>query len=79
MNSLSSFSQPKMPPQDEQAVSDGVDPVALIAARKAAVDRNRRQAARASFLQDVLRIIGVIVLLAGGGFYLRLKRRLRYG
>ena len=75
MNSLSSFSQPKMPPQDEQAVSDGVDPVALIAARKAAVDRNRRQAARISLLQDVLRIFGVLALIAGIAWFSHMKHQ----
>ena len=75
MNSLTSFSQPKIPPQDIQASPEGVDPAALIAARKAAVARNRRQAARISLLQDVLRIIGVLALIAGIAWFSHLKHR----
>ena len=78
MNSLTSFSQPKMPPQDEQAAPNGpsgVDTAALIAARREAVARNRRQTARISLLQDVLRIIGVLVLIAGVVWFSHLKHR----
>ena len=75
MNSLTSFSQPKIQPQDGQSSSDGVDPAALIAARKAAVARNRRQAARISLLQDVLRIIGLLALIAGVAWFSHLKHR----
>ena len=48
-----------------------------MAARRAAVDRNRRQAARASFLQDVLRIIGVIVLIAGIAWFVHMRHQQR--
>lgn len=79
MNSLTSFSQPnvqpKVQPQDGQAVPEGIDPAALVAARKAAVARNRRQAARISLLQDVLRIIGVLALIAGIAWFSHLKHR----
>lgn len=75
MNSLTSFSQPKTPPQDEQSVPEGVDPAALIAARKAAVARNRRQAARISLLQDVLRIIGILALIAGIAWFTHMKHK----
>ncbi len=75
MNSLNSFSQPNTPPQDEQAVPEGVDPAAIIAARKAAVARNRRQAARASLLQDVLRITGILALIAGIAWFTHMKHR----
>lgn len=75
MNSLNSFSQPKIPPQDEQAVPEGVDPAAVIAARKAAVARNRRQAARTSLLQDVLRIVGILALIAGVAWFMHMKHR----
>ena len=75
MNSLNSFSPPKKPPQEAPAPLEGVDPAALIVARKAAVDRSRRQAARASLLQDILRIFGVAVLIAGIAWFARMRHQ----
>lgn len=77
MNSLNSFSPPKTPPQNDPAVPESTDPAALMAARRAAADRNRRQVARASFLQDVLRIIGVIVLIAGIAWFVHMRHQQR--
>ena len=66
--------QPQPPPQppqyrqqppQQQAAEAGTDPAAVIAARSAAVARNRQREARMSMLQDVLRIVFVAVLIAG--------------
>lgn len=75
MNSLTSFSPPKAPPKEEPAAPEGVEPAALIAARKAAVARNRQQAARASLLQDVLRIIGILALVGGIAWFTHMKHQ----
>ena len=67
--------QPAQPPPQQQpyrqqqpqqpAAEAGTDPAAVIAARSAAVARNRQREARMSMLQDVLRIVFVAVLIAG--------------
>lgn len=70
--------QPPQPPQpppqqqpyrqqrpQQQAAEAGTDPAAVIAARSAAVARNRQHEARMSMLQDVLRIVFVGVLIGG--------------
>ena len=68
MKSLTSFQQPDFPPEpseDVPTIPEGVDPAALLAARTAAVANTRRQNARISLVQDLLRIICVVVLIAG--------------
>ena len=81
MNSLtSSFQPPKVPPEPPQDVhphNEGVDPAALMAARTAAVARNRKQNARTALLQDVLRIICVVVLVAGIAWVMHQKHKQR--
>ena len=64
-----------MPPQEGQSVPEGIDPAALVAARKEAVARNRRQAARISLLQDVLRVIGILVLIAGVAWFSHMRHQ----
>ena len=66
--------RPKPQPQ-QQAPVDGTDPAALVAARTAAVARNRQKAARASLIHDLLRIIGVTVLIGGVAWIVHVKHR----
>lgn len=54
----------QQPPQQQEAEA-GTDPAAVIAARSAAVARNRQREARVAMLQDVLRIVFVAVILGG--------------
>ena len=49
----------------QQPAEVGTDPAAVIAARSAAVARNRQREARSAMLQDVLRILFVAVILGG--------------
>ena len=49
----------------QQPAEAGTDPAAVIAARSAAVARNRQREARVAMLQDVLRILFVAVILGG--------------
>ena len=66
----------KKPPQKpQQASGEASDPAAVVAARSAAVARNRQQAARASFVNDVLRIISVVVLIAGVCWYAHMRHQ----
>ncbi len=55
------------PPPAGQNPADGLDPAAIIAARSAAVARNRQKSERAALLRDAMRIVGVIVLVIGVG------------
>jgi len=66
--------QPQQP-QQGQLPSEGTDAAAIIAARSAAVARNRQKSERAALLRDVLRIVGVIVLVAGVGFVAHIKHQ----
>ncbi len=67
---------PPEPPQDDiPPVSEGVDPAALIAARTAAVARTRRQNARIALIQDILRIIGVAVLIGGIAWFVHQRHQ----
>ncbi len=63
------------PPPAGQNPADGVDPAAIIAARSAAVARNRQKSERAALLRDAMRIIGVIVLVAGVGWIAHVKHQ----
>ncbi len=67
----------RQPPQTQQAqsVDAGSDPAAVIAARSAAVVRNRQQAARAALVTDVMRIVGVVVLIGGVCWYMHMRHR----
>ena len=62
-------------PQQGQSPVEGTDAAAIIAARSAAVARNRQKSERAALLRDVLRIVGVIVLVAGVGFVAHIKHQ----
>lgn len=68
--------QPPVPPQQQPAEA-GVDPAALVAARTAAVARNRQREARATMVRDVLRIVGVIALIGGVAFLVYMRHRYR--
>lgn len=66
----------KKPPQKpQQASGEASDPAAVVAARSAAVARNRQQAARAAFVTDVLRIVSVVVLIAGVCWYAHMRHQ----
>ena len=52
-----------------------VDPSAVIAARSAAVARNRQKSERAAFLRDGIRLVGVIALLVGLGWIVHIKHQ----
>lgn len=67
----------RQPPQTQQTQSAeaGSDPAAVIAARSAAVARNRQQAARAALVTDVLRIVGVAVLIGGICWYMHMRHK----
>lgn len=67
--------QPPPQPQQGQSPAEGTDAAAIIAARSAAVARNRQKSERAALLRDVLRIVGVIALVAGVGFVAHLKHK----
>ena len=67
--------RPRPQPQPQQQAGDGTDPAALVAARTAAVARNRQKAARASLIHDLLRIVGVTVLIGGVGWIVHVKHR----
>ncbi len=65
--------RPNPPAQPSQRV--GEDPAALVAARTAAVARNRQKSERASFLHDAFRIIGVVVLIGGVAWIIHVRHR----
>lgn len=67
--------QPPQQPQQGQAPAEGPDAAAIIAARSAAVMRNRQKSERAALLRDVLRIAGVVVLVAGVGLIAHIKHK----
>lgn len=69
--------RPTPPPQQPQPqpAEAGADPAAVIAARSAAVARNRQQAARAALVTDVLRIVGVAVLIGGVCWYMHMRHK----
>lgn len=66
-----------LPAQPAQQGEEGMDPAALIAARTAAVARNRQKSERASLIHDMLRIIGVLVLIGGVAWVVHVKHRHR--
>ncbi|MBO7685350.1 MAG: hypothetical protein J6V72_03140, partial [Kiritimatiellae bacterium] len=63
------------PQPQQQSAGDGTDPAARVAARTAAVARNREKAARASLIHDLLRIVGVVVLIGGVAWIVHVKHR----
>lgn len=67
--------QPQLQSPQGQAPAEGPDAAAIIAARSAAVARNRQKSERAALLRDTLRIIGVIVLVAGVGLVAHIKHQ----
>ena len=67
--------QPQQQPQQGQAPAESPDAAAIIAARSAAVTRNRQKSERAALLRDVLRIVGVVVLVAGVGLIAHIKHQ----
>ena len=67
--------RPNLSAQSAQQGEEGVDPAALIAARTAAVARNRQKSERASLIHDMLRIAGVLVLVGGVVWVLYVKHR----
>ena len=69
--------QPVQPPQPPQPTDAGVDPAALVAARAAVVARNRKREARAAMVRDVLRVVGVVVLIGGVALVIYLRHRYR--
>ncbi len=69
--------RPNQPSQPPSQGDEGMDPAALIAARTAAVARNRAKSERASLIHDVLRIVGVVVLIAGVAGIAYVKHRNR--
>lgn len=69
--------RPIPPSQSPQQGEEGMDPAALIAARTAAVARNREKSERASLIHDVLRIAGVAVLIGGVAWIAYVKHRHR--
>lgn len=69
--------RPNPPSQPPSQGDEGMDPAALIAARTAAVARNRAKSERASLIHDVLRIVGVVVLIAGVAGIVYVKHRNR--
>ena len=64
-------------PQPQQPAEGGVDPAALVAARAAVVARNRQREARATMIRDVLRVVGVLALVAGVSLLVYLRHRYR--
>ena len=70
-------SRPNPPSQPPRPGEEGVDPAALIAARTAAVARNREKSERASLIHDVLRIAGVAVLIGGVAWIAYVKHQHR--
>ena len=67
----------QQPPQQPQQPEAGVDPAALVAARTAAVARNRQREARATMVRDILRIVGVLALVGGVALLVYLRHRYR--
>ncbi len=67
--------KPQQQPQQGQSPVEGTDAAAIIAARSAAVTRNRQKSERAALLRDVLRIVGVVVLVAGVGLIAHIKHK----
>ena len=67
--------QPQQQPRSGQSPSEGTDAAAIIAARAAAVARNRQKSERAALLRDALRIVGVVVLVAGVGWIAHIKHQ----
>jgi len=67
--------RPNPPPQQPPPGVETVDPAALIAARTAAVARNRQKSERASLIHDMLRIAGVLVLFGGVVWVVHVKHR----
>lgn len=65
------------PLQPQQPAEGGVDPAALVAARAAVVARNRQREARAAMVRDVLRVVGVVVLIVGVALVVYLRHRYR--
>ena len=64
-------------PQQPQQPEAGVDPAALVAARTAAVARNRQREERATMVRDILRIVGVSALIGGVALLVYLRHRYR--
>ena len=69
--------RPNQPSQPPSQGDEGMDPAALIAARTAAVARNRAKSERASLIHDALRIVGVLVLIGGAAGIAYVKHRNR--
>ena len=61
----------------QQPAGEGSDPAALVAARTAAVARNRQREARATMVRDILRIVGVLALVGGVALLVYLRHRYR--
>ena len=61
--------------QQTQPAEAGSDPAAVIAARSAAVARNRQQVARTALVTDVMRIVGVVVLIGGVCWYMNMRHK----
>ena len=59
----------------QQPAGEGSDPAALVAARTAAVARNRQKAARDALIHDILRVVGVAVLVGGVAWIVHVKYR----
>jgi len=65
------------PPQPQPPAAEGVDAASLVAARTAAVARNRQKAARTALIHDLLRILGVVVLIGGVALIVHVKHQHR--